>query len=90
MVVAKVLEKVVEVLGFDMNIWRLVDLEMLGLLYRRVLEYQGPPRGLAWVLLVSVVAPSLVFRSGVIVPGFCCLVALANILDLGYEVFLPC
>ena len=66
LVVAKVLERMAEVLGLDLAVWRLVDFVMLGALVQRVLEYVGLLRGLAWVLLLGVVALGQVFLLGLV------------------------
>ena len=55
-----VLERMGEVLGLNLDVLRLVDLEMQGALVQRVLEYLGLPRGQAWVLLLGVVVLGLV------------------------------
>ena len=47
LVVEMILERMAEVLGLDLDVRRLVDLEMLGALVQQVLECLGPLRGLA-------------------------------------------
>ena len=42
-----VLEMMAEVLGLNLDFWRLVDLEMLGALVQQVPGCLGPLRGLA-------------------------------------------
>ena len=90
LVVAMVLERMAEVLGLDLDVWRLVDLEMLGALVQRVLEYLGPLRGLAWVLFLGVVALALVFLLGLVAQGSRYLLALGYFLFLVLEFLLPC
>ena len=90
LVVAMVLERMAEVLGLDLDVWRLVDLEMLGALVQRVLEYLGLLRGLAWVLLLGVVALGLVFLLGLVAQGFHCLLVLGYFLVLVLEFLLRC
>ena len=82
LVVAMALERMAEVLGLDLDVWRLVDLEMLGALVQRVLESLGPLRGLAWVLRLGVVVLGLVFLLGLVAQGFRYLLALAHFLVL--------
>ena len=82
LVVAMVLETMVEVLGLDLDVWRLVDLEGLGALVQQVLESLGPLRGLAWVLLLGVVVLGLVFLLGLVAQGFRYLLALGDFLVL--------
>ena len=65
-----VLERMVEVLGLDLDVWRLVDLEMLGALVQQVLECLCLLRGLAWVHLLGVVALGLVILPGVVAQRF--------------------
>ena len=83
-----VLERMAEVLGLDSDVWRLVDLEMLGALVQRVLEYLGPLRGLAWVLLPGVVALGLVFLLGLVALEFRFLLALEDCSVLVYSLVL--
>ena len=83
-----VLERMAEVLGLDLDVWRLVVLEMLGALLQRVLAYLGPLRGLAWVLLLGVVALGLVFFLGLVVLEFRSLLALEDCLVFGYSMVL--
>ena len=90
LVVAMVLERMAEVLGLDLDVWRLVDWEMLGALVQQVLECLGPLRGLAWVLLLGVVALGLVFLLSLVVQGFRYLLALGDFLVLVYEFLLRC
>ena len=85
-----VLERMAEVLGLDLDVWRLVDLEMLGALVPGVLEYQGPLRGLAWVLLLAVVALGLVFLLGLVAQGSRYLLALGYSLVLVQVFLLRC
>ena len=85
-----VLERMAEVLGLDLDVWRLIDLEMLGALVQRALEYRGPLRGLAWVLLLGIVALGLVFLLGLVAQGFRCLLALGYFLVLVLEFLLRC
>ena len=85
-----VLERMAGVLGLDLDVWRLVDLEMLGALVQGVLEYQGPLRGLAWVLLLGVVALGLVFLLGLVAHGFGYLPALGYFLILVLKFLLRC
>ena len=85
-----VLERMGEVLGLDLDVWRLVDLEILGALVQRVPEYQGPLRGLAWVLLLAVVALGLVFLLGLVAQGSRYLLALGYFLVLVLEFLLHC
>ena len=42
-----VLDRMAEVLGLGLDVWRLVGLEMLGALLQWVMEYLGLLRGLA-------------------------------------------
>ena len=86
MVVVLVLERMAVVLGLDLDVWRLVDLEMLGALVQQVLEFLGPLHGLAWVLLPGVVALGLVFLLGPVVQGFRYVLALGCffVLVLGF------
>ena len=79
-----VLERKAEVLGLDLDVWWLVDLEMLGALVQQVLEYLGSLQGLAWVLLLGVVAPGLGILQGLGVLEFRYLLALGDFLVLGY------
>ena len=83
-----VLERMAEVLGLGLDVWRLVVLGMLGALFQRVLENLGPLRGLAWVLLLGVVALGLVFLLGLVVLEFRFLLALEDCLVLGYSLVL--
>ena len=76
------------VLGLDLDVWRLVVLEMLGALLQRVREYLGPLRGLAWVLLLGVVALGLVFLLGLVVLEFRSLLELQDCLVSGYSLVL--
>ena len=85
-----VLDRMAEVLGLDLDVWRLVDLEMLGALVQGVLEYQGPLRGLAWVLLLGVVALGLVFLLGLVVQGSRYPLALGYFRVLVLEFLLRC
>ena len=85
-----VLERMAEVLDLDLDVWRLVVLEMLGALVQRVLEYLGPLRGLAWVLLLGVVALGLVFLLGLVAQGSHYLLALGYFLVLVLEFLLRC
>ena len=84
------LERMAEVLGLDLDVWRLVDEEMLGALVQPVLEYLGLLRGLAWVLLLGVVVLGLVFLLGLVVQGFRYLLALGYFLVLVLEYLLHC
>ena len=81
---ARVLERMVEVLGLGLDVWRLVDLEMLGTLVQRVLEYLGPLQGLAWVLLLGIIVLGLGILLGLGVLEFRYLMALGDFLVLGY------
>ena len=90
LVVAKALERMVEVLGLDLGVWRLVDLEMLGALVQRVLGCLGLVRGLAWVLLLGVVALGLVFLLGLVAQGPRYLRELGYFLVLVLEFLLRC
>ena len=44
---AMVLDWMAEALGLDLDVWRVVDLEILGVLDQQILECLGPLRGLA-------------------------------------------
>ena len=88
MVVAKVLDRMAEVLGLDLDFWRQVDLEMLGALIQWVLEYLGSLRGLAWVLLLGVVVLGLVILLSLGVLEFRFLLALEDCLVIGYSLVL--
>ena len=90
LVVAMVLERMAEDLGLDLDVWRLVGLEILGALVQRVLEYLGPLWGLAWVLLLGVVALGLVFLLGLVAPGSRYLLELGYFLVLVLEFLLRC
>ena len=79
------LERMVAVLGLDLDVWRLVDLEVLGALAQRVLESLGPLLGLAWVLRRDVVVLGLVFLLGLVAQGFRYLPALEDCLVIGYS-----
>ena len=76
------------VLGLDLDVWRLVVLEMLVALVLRVQECLGPLRGLAWVLLLGVVALGVVFLLGLVVLEFRSLLALEDCLVSGYSLVL--
>ena len=83
-----VLERMEEVLDLDLDGWRLVDLEMLGALVQRVLEYLWPLQGLTWVLLFGVVALGLVFLLDLVAQGSRYLLALGYFLVMVLEFLL--
>ena len=78
------------VLGLDLDIWRVVDLEMLGALVQRVLGYQSPLQSLAWVIHLGVVALGLVFPLGLVAQEFGYLLALEDFLGLVLKFILCC
>ena len=63
-------------------------MEMQGALVQRVLEYQGPLRSLAWVLLLGVVALGLVFPRGLVALEFGFLLVREDCSVLGYSLVL--
>ena len=83
-----VLERMAEVLGLDLGVWRLVDLKMLEALLQRVLEYLGLLRGLAWVPLLGVIVLGLAILLGLGILEFRSLLALEDCLVLGYSLVL--
>ena len=56
-----ILERMVQVLGSDLDAWMLAGLVMLRALVQQVLESLSSLQDLAWVLLLAIVAVGLVF-----------------------------
>ena len=84
LVVAKVLEMMVEGLGLGLGVWQVVDLGMVGALVQVVLVFLDLVLGLAWVLLLGVVVLGLGILQDLGVPEFRYLLALGDVLVLGY------
>ena len=82
--VAKVLERMVEVLGLSLGVWLVVDWRMLGALVQLVLVFLDFVLGPAWVLLLGVIVLGLVILQGLGVLEFRYLLALGDLLVLGY------
>ena len=85
-----VLDRMTGVHDLDMGVLGLVELEMQGALVQLVLGYLGPLQGLAWCLILGVLALGLVFLPGLIAQGIGDLLALQVFFVLVIEFFLRC